>query len=167
MEAIIYTHKNNSSFFGLDMHELFTYTKESDMTALTEEGVEDHLSGYFGVLVETVADGDYQPVKAIAYAGLTKVREYEGERFVQIGGVVCLPAFSGFGFATKAIHKAVQNYPLPEGFAGHAAVANEQSLRLLSGLGMEHVGIVPSESTGIPHPLLIARHGQLNLNGLE
>lgn len=166
MQNIIYISKTLVGEYGIDMHELFTASKESDMTTLTPAKLDEHLTGSVGVLVEEF-EGVYDPVKAVAYAGITKYRAHKGEDFAQIGGVICLPEFCGLGLAKKAVEKTVESYDLPEAVAGFAAVANNQSLGLLTSIGMEQVDTVPSESTQVPHPLLVARHGQLKINRVE
>lgn len=169
-KKIIYVAKHLYPQYGLDVSELCDLSEAADMTTLTPAKIlHEHFSGFFGVLVgkddETEA---YTPEVVVSYAANTKDRIYKNRLYAQIGGFICLPAFRGMGIMSSAVARIMEQMPdLPEEYHGVAAVGNEKSSALLKSFGMAQVDMVPSESTGEPHPLFIIERGQLPGNTVE
>lgn len=160
-QNIIVIEKTGIPDLEVCLYDLCKVSEASDMTTLSVGKIlDEHKTGYVRVVVAEEDDGEYSPLWAVGYAGYTKDRAYGGDLYAQIGGVVCLPGYRGNGHM-KDLVRRILDTPLPDEYVGFAAVGNQMSQNMLTSLGMVQVDMVPSESTGVLHPLLTLNRSQL------
>lgn len=150
--------KDNPWAQGLSYDELaaFSASADADVNPITSEIVHAQPLGYVAVGLSDLG-GECEPVKAIGYAGHSKNREYKGELYPQLGTVVVLPEFQGFGLGLALVDKTFE--AMQQSHAKIVAVANHLSSGIFSKLGFDYVDDVVSDS-GLLKPLYMFTSGQ-------
>ena len=103
--------------------------------------------------------------EVVGYAGYTKVREFEGRGYPQVGGVALLPEFHGRGLG-KALVTATVETMQSYGIEEMVAVCNGNSAPIFRSLGFEPIANVVSDR-GREKPLYMLQGGQSGITGVE
>lgn len=136
---------NQAESEPVNLKPLCQVARRSTMEPLSPGMILGHSFGRVAIGVLQWSRGSYETWYPLAYAGITKYVDFEGDHLAVVGGIVAKKSVQGTGLAFRntnellkvaASDMAVDKY----GHQGFLAYCNDQSVRLFGKLGFDLVG---------------------------